>query len=81
MIDFEDEAIQNMKQNAAYVAGYQNTLDEIEIYGITKARKIVENEVAASADLYWEEYRKGRKDALEDEIFNKSKKLTTDFTY
>ena len=72
MIDFSDEAIQNMKRNAAYVAGYQNTLDEIELYGVTKVRKIVESEVASSADLYWEEYRKGRKDALEDEISNLS---------
>jgi len=64
MIDFSDEAIENMKRNAAYVAGYQNTVDEVELHGVTKVRKIIENEVASSDDLYWEEYRQGREDAL-----------------
>ena len=66
MIDFNDEALQNMKQNAAYITGYQNTIDEIELYGVTKVRKIVESEEASSADLFWEEYKQGREDALID---------------
>lgn len=70
MIDFNDEAVENMKRNAAYVTGYQNTMDEVELYGITKVRKIVESEVASSADLYWEEYKQGREDALIDLEFN-----------
>lgn len=66
MIDFSDEAIQNMKRNAAYVTGYQNTIDEIALHGVTKVRKIVENEVASGVDLYQEEYKQGREDALLD---------------
>jgi len=66
MIDFSDEAVENMKRNAAYVTGYQNTMDEVELHGIAKVRKIVESEVASSADLYWEEYKQGREDALID---------------
>ena len=66
MIDFNDEALQNMKRNAAYVAGYQNTIDEIALHGILKVRKIVESEVTSNADLYWEEYKQGREDALID---------------
>lgn len=66
MIDFNDEAIENMKRNAAYVTGYQNTVDEVELHGIAKVRKIIENEVASSDDLYWEEYKQGREDALKD---------------
>ena len=66
MIDFNDEALQNMKRNAAYVAGYQNTIDEIALHGILKVRKVVEDEVASVADLYQEEYKQGREDALID---------------
>lgn len=66
MIDFIDEAVENMKRNAAYVAGYQNTIDEVELHGVTKVRKIIENEAASSDDLYWEEYKQGREDALLD---------------
>lgn len=73
MIDFSDEAIQNMKRNAAYVAGYQNTLDDVELYGVEETRKIVESETAAGADSYWKEYRQGRQDALKDEISSMGK--------
>lgn len=66
MIDFSDEALHNMKRNAAYFAGYQNTIYEIELYGVLKVRKIVESEVASGDDLYWEEYKQGREDALID---------------
>lgn len=66
MIDFDDEALQNMKQNGAYIAGYQNTIDEIALHGVLKVRKIVESEVVSSDDLYWEEYKQGREDALID---------------
>lgn len=66
MIDFNDEALQNMKRNAAYVAGYRNTIDEIALHGVLKVRKVVESEAASGADLHWEEYKQGREDALLD---------------